>query len=52
MKKKLYVAPEVELMECRVEKGFAGSDAYGENLTAHDNGEGNDVNENGEKMFT
>lgn len=25
MKKKTYQAPEVELMECKVEKGFAGS---------------------------
>lgn len=52
MKKKLYVTPEVELMECRVEKGFAGSLCYGEDMGEKQNDPGDDVNENGEKMFT
>lgn len=31
MKKKEYMAPILELMECRVEKGFAGSFGGGDN---------------------
>ena len=27
-KKEMYVAPEVEILEVAVEKGFAGSDGY------------------------
>lgn len=35
MKKTIYVAPEVELMECRVEKGFAGSAGLEDMVDAH-----------------
>lgn len=36
MKKKQYETPQVELMECRVERGFAGS-GYGGNNTEGSN---------------
>lgn len=49
MKKTIYVAPEVELMECRVEKGFAGSLPESEG-----NAQGQNVDDDGdpEILFT
>lgn len=33
MKMEMYVAPELEVLEVMVEKGFAGSDSFGGGVT-------------------
>lgn len=48
MKKKIYETPEVEILDCRVEKGFAGS-VGAENLSwdgqMYDDGQGGETDE-------